>query len=44
LNDNGCPTLKKSAFSIPGYRRVIKQKKEIEGVEFKEYVIDNQNI
>lgn len=34
LNDDGCPTLKKSAFRMPGYRKVL-------GNQTKEYEIDN---
>jgi hypothetical protein len=33
LKDNGLPALRKSAFSMPGYRKVIMNKDEIHGFE-----------
>jgi hypothetical protein len=35
LNDDGCPALKKSAFRMPGYRKVL-------GKDEREYEIDNK--
>jgi hypothetical protein len=37
LNDDGCPTLKKSAFRMPGYRKVL-------GKHVQEHVIDNTHL
>lgn len=36
LNDDGVAALKKTAFSMPGYRKVL------EGSKIQEYVIDNE--
>ena len=33
LNDNGNPTLKKTAFSLPGYRSVIIKNKKAKAVD-----------